>query len=280
MKPNTITGAVLAASLLLGAVASGSVYAIADLVVDRGLPIINLNNAAGIARSNISWTGFEAQWFTGDTFYMPETRAGQPWTIDTIRIWSPAMLVSESQLKDHYSSISLYADLYDATGVTPFTQRSQGNIISGNQSDNSSITFTKVTYADASNSDYQSSGGQVYQLWQVDFTNLNWVVSPSQWIQFGVDATGPDMWYTHASNAALSGSTQQDADGAFTYIDRTNLLTMFDCDSAPGSGTSAFCSWNKSSDLNVQVFATPAPGSLALALIGLFGLSAARRGRA
>ena len=41
------------------------------MVVDRGLPTTNLNNAAGDNRSNVGWADTPAYDFYGDTFTLP-----------------------------------------------------------------------------------------------------------------------------------------------------------------------------------------------------------------
>lgn len=282
----------LGIALLLGFAPAGPVYATADLVVDRGLPTANLNDAAGLDRSNIAWGGYQTGvspdavlWFTGDTFRMPDLSAGQQWTIDTIRIWSPAIEVGSGgntpQLGDIYDSITLYGGAYQDrppdSRSTPLGKLSTGTI-SGNTSGNPDIQFTRVYYNNDNTTNYQ--GAVDYQIWQVDFTHLNWVVDPLTLIEFGINATGSDFWYNHASNAALSGSPQEGANGWFSQI-AADLMLIYDCDSGDPADAD-FCGWNKSSDINVQVFAdpAPAPGSLALALIGLFGLSAVRRTKA
>lgn len=285
MRLSITAFAPLGLSLLLGIGATGSAQAVATLVVDRGLPVANLttpnlNISAGVNRSNVDWSGYTAggqSFITGDTFQMP---VDQQWTIDTIRTWSPAIpLAGSDTLGSLYSSITLYADLYSNLGNDPATWAiNKAGTISGNTSNND-ITFTRVLYQDATapNDDYQGQSGTWYQIWQVDFKNLNWVVTPGDWIVFGVDAAALTTlpWSNHASNAALSNSPQQDADDFFTFINMTAGFygDWYDCDSA----SDPECVWGNSSDINVQVFATPAPGSLALALIGLFGLSAARR---
>lgn len=277
----------LGIALLLGVAPAGPVYATADLVVDRGLPIININDAAGADRSNIAWGGYPTGtaadtvfWLTGDTFRMPDLSAGQQWTIDTIRIWSPAIPDGNApsgnpyQLGDIYDSITLYAGAYeDRPRANPLPELSTGNI-TGNTSDNPHIQFTRVYYNNNGTTNFQGQTAD-YQIWQVDFTHLNWVVDPLTLIEFGIDAMGDDFWYNHASNAALSGSPQQGANGWFSQINAGDLMEIYDCDSGVPADA-AFCGWDKSSDINVQVFATPAPGSLALALGGLFGLFAAR----
>ena len=55
------------------------------LVVDRGLPAENLNNAAGSNRSNVAW-GFNGAFHTGDTFSLPSTgnSALPSWRVDKL----------------------------------------------------------------------------------------------------------------------------------------------------------------------------------------------------
>ena len=81
-------------NLLLASVASlgllaGSLPAGATLLVDRGLPTDNLNNAAGADRSNVAWTFTQYTpsdyWLVGDTF---QNTSSSTWTINTIRLWS------------------------------------------------------------------------------------------------------------------------------------------------------------------------------------------------
>lgn len=61
----------------------------ADLLVDRGLPTANLNNAAGADRANVSWAFTEYTspdyWVVGDTF---ANTSSQNWAISTIRLWT------------------------------------------------------------------------------------------------------------------------------------------------------------------------------------------------
>ena len=74
---------------------------------------------------------------------------------------------------------------------------------------------------------------------------------------FTIGATGErkSMWYNQASNAALSGSRQDGADGA---------MLLFD---AAGRSEDAFRAedngWDKSADIHVQVFAHRVSGRTA-----------------
>lgn len=281
MKPKNNAVNTLGAALLLAAVVIAPAPVSADLVVDRGLPTANYN-ATGSERSNISWGGYSDTagdfWFTGDTFSVP-TGPQCLWTIDTIRIWSPATLVG-SELGAFYNTITLYGGTYQEhpSRTTPLDALSTGGITvntgGSTVSDNANIQFTRVTYADGSN--YKGNDGNDYQLWQVDFTNLNWVVNAGDLLEFGVDAYGLNtpFWYNHAS----PGPVERQFNGMFSQI-RSDGLVVYDCNSGI-SADEDFCGWNKSSDINVQVFATPVPGALPLAVIGLFGLTAMRRTRA
>src|SRR5512141_1493725 len=80
---NTILGW-LALGLLAGPLAAN-----ATMLVDRGLPTDNLNNAAGVSRSNVAWVsgGYTPTdyWLVGDSF--TNTSSGI-WSIDSIRLWT------------------------------------------------------------------------------------------------------------------------------------------------------------------------------------------------
>ena len=75
---------------LVSLFAAGTLAAVAAdpaaLVVDRGLPQANWNNAAGVAeRSNVRWTLYE-QGFVADEFRLGEP--GEKWVVDRIRVWA------------------------------------------------------------------------------------------------------------------------------------------------------------------------------------------------
>ena len=56
------------------------------MVVDRGLPTTNLNNAAGDNRSNVGWADTPAYDFYGDTFTLPGGNSAV-YAVHTIRTW-------------------------------------------------------------------------------------------------------------------------------------------------------------------------------------------------
>ena len=79
----------LVASLALLGLVAAALPAGATLLVDRGLPTANLNNAAGADRSNVAWafTQYTSSdyWIVGDTF---QNTSSQTWSINSIRLWT------------------------------------------------------------------------------------------------------------------------------------------------------------------------------------------------
>jgi hypothetical protein len=245
-----------AIALALGAMSfvalSGS--ASASLIFDRGLPTANLNNAAGAARSNVAWADVGTTTLMGDNITLANSTI-----IDTIRVW----VVSGDDLTAN-TNFSLYfgSDVGAATVVT-FTAAASA--------------ITSVAYADSTT--YQGSGGGFINLWQVDFTGLALSVGAGTYA-FGVGGTAADGLNTpflHASNAGVAGSPQQGADGFIYGYTAAGLLDT-------GNGypfNSAGAAWDKSSDIDVQVFGSvPEPSSVALlgiALLSLLALGYSRR---
>src|SRR5579871_1477718 len=74
------------------------------LVVDRGLPQSNLNDAAGASRSNVRW-GWHDHGFLGDDFTIGAP--GEHWVIDAIRTWAvPGTAeVNLPHLGDYYQDV-------------------------------------------------------------------------------------------------------------------------------------------------------------------------------
>ena len=222
---------------IAGALVAESQSVVAQvLVFDRGLPTANLNNAAGASQSNVLWADAETPpttpYLSGDDFTLP---GSSPFIINTIRVWST-----------------------ENTGLTL-----RGGVAGGTIGLlSSSFTATAVTYANSET--YQTLAGGFLPLYQIDFAvniPLNGGV-PYQFFLGGpavasgaTDFRGPRL---HASNAALSGSTQTGADGTFLFL--ANDGTAQTWNSLDGTGT--YCApgtcpgWNKVSDGNVQVFAS------------------------
>ncbi len=251
LRLSTLCAVLVATTSLTGlAVAS-------PLLVDRGLPTANLNNAAGANRSNVSWadvpyTSATDYWLVGDTF---TNTSSQAWVIDSIRMWVVGSVTTTSLLGGTTGQ---------AIGVV-----AASGAISG-----------PVTYADSST--YQGSSGAFSNIFQVDFA-VNLTLAAGESYDFYLDGTGNTALYqgaplvvpfVHASNAALSGSPQDGSDGFLLDTHFVNgAVVQRDPFSTQGYG------WDKASDLNIQVFgnAVPEPATFALAGLALLAMAATRR---
>ncbi len=241
-----------AAALTLASCLAGITSAHATMLVDRGLPTTNLNNIAGPSRSNVAWVfgGSPTDyWMVGDTF----TNTGsQTWAIDTIRLWSV----------EATGSAALWGGIHGSTmGLLP-----------------GSGAVSNATYADGSS--YQGDTGAYSAMYQLDFA-VSVLLAPGQTYDFFLDGTGGSYGipFVHASNAPLSGSPQDGANGLMLYANVVggtfNPLSVGTWSSfGPNGG------WDKPSDVNVQVFGTatvPEPPTLVLFGLGLAGLAFSRR---
>lgn len=264
--------------IILGAVSvlAISSSATANLVIDRGLPTANLNNVSGANRSNVTW-GFtqnpSEDYFSGDSFNLGST--GDPnnptWMITKITTWTSAGAVSDPSfaLGDRFSNVRLFV------GTNGLSEASAGNFSLGNNNtDNSDITITKTTYSNGES--YQGTSGTFSNLYRVEFNNLNIEVGAGEDVLFGVTGTArstANTWFNHASNAALSGSTQQGSDNLYYYHTLNNLATGSGAWSSMGNG------WDKASDINVLVEAqaVPEPATMTVLGLGLAAVAARRR---
>ncbi len=241
MRKTILAGAAALATALCVA---GAASATSSTLVERGLPTTNLNNAAGANRSNVAWSQGNDS-ITGDTFTVGS--AGQTWIVTGIRTWN----IGHTGLMfgDEFSDDTLYF------GTGAIAAVATGTVAAGSNTDsNANITHTPVTYAGGSG--YQAQDGSARQLWQNDFTNLNLTVQGATTYYFAVDGTSSSyLWFNHASNAALSGSTQQGADGKYVTWSKSDLATPTVCDST-GAVSGCNGGWDKSSDINVEVFAS------------------------
>jgi hypothetical protein len=231
------------------ALASGAWAADSMLVVDRGLPSGNLNNVSGAARSNVRWASGDSG-FLGDQFRLGAR--GEKWVIDSIRTWAVPGLeeVDPDHLSDFYQDVRLY---FGAAGsdLTPVvsTLLSPGN----DEPSNAQVRITEATRAGAPLYD---NFGKFLRVWQVDFSGLNLTVDGGVNYAFGVWGMGREipasngkgyMWFNHASNAPLSAARQDGADGVMLLFDGSGK--------AAGEFSGQGNGWDKSSDINVQVFA-------------------------
>ncbi|MET0232551.1 MAG: hypothetical protein ABW186_16590 [Rhodanobacteraceae bacterium] len=201
------------------------------------MPVDNLNTAAAPDTSNVEWADIETHpetpWLPGDDF----TLAGNgSYVVTTIRVWS-----TDSD------GLSLWGG---AVG-DPTTAISQ--------------TYSAIRVKYINSEGYQTHAGPYLDLYQIDFT-VNIPLDGGVKYQYFLD--GPEVpsgsdyagVHLHASNAALSGSTQTGADDTFLFLG--NDGTVYTWNSLTGEGT--YCpgcvGWNKTSDGNVQVFVkTPGP---------------------
>jgi hypothetical protein len=216
------------------------------LVVDRGLPQSNLNNASGPARSNVRW-GWHEEGFLGDDFTVGA--AGEHWVIDSIRTWSVpgGKGATLPHLGDYYQDVRLYFGEGDVTPVLAAQMRPD--------SDDTSNANVSVSDATANGALLYDDFGTPLRIWQVDFTHLDLAVQGGTRYRFGVWGHGRPVpgdqnvysWYNHASNAGLSGNRQDGADGMMLLFDAAGR--------AQGTHKAEGNGWDKQADINVQVYA-------------------------
>lgn len=219
-----------------------------SLLVDRGLPTNNLNNAAGDDRSNVAWAFADYisndYWIVGDTF---TNTSSSNWFINTITLWT--------------------------VGRTDLA------ILRGGIAGSTVGIITDATYGDLSASTYQVPSGSMITMHQVDFA-VDITLGPGLTYCFFLDGTGSAQTvvpFAHASNAGLSGSPQQGSDDLMLYAQVINGSVKSD---SIGTWTSKGYGWDKASDVNVQVYGrVPEPGSILLLSmgIGMLGLAGWRK---
>src|ERR1035438_4061627 len=163
---------------VLPAVAADSV-----LVVDRGLPQSNLNNASGTARSNVRFAG-DNQGFVGDDFTIAAT--GERWVIDPIRTWAVPGYAETiaARLSDFYQDVRLYLGT-TSSDVTPVAT---AELAEG--TDEVSNPNIRVSDATSNGALLYDDFGPPLHLWQIDFTNLNFAVRGGTRTRFGVWGLG------------------------------------------------------------------------------------------
>jgi hypothetical protein len=224
-------------------------FAQTQLVVDRGLPKINLNNASGSARSNVRWGGNDDT-FLGDDFKIGAP--GEKWIIDSIRTWT--VPGTQAHKPDHLGDAFQDVRLYFGSAARDLTPVIAGSFAEG--SDSSESANIQVTEATQNGEIAYDDFGASLRVWQVDFKGLNLTVNGGEAYRFGVFGLGREIpgadgkkfiWYNHASNAALSGSRQDGADGSMMIFDGSGRFQ--EKFQAKGGG------WDKEADINVQVFA-------------------------
>jgi len=235
-------------SLVLGC---GAAFGESQLVVDRGLPVKNLNDGAGaVARANVRWSWYETG-FVGDDVAIGSP--GERWVIDRVKVWNVPggkAIGDPDFLGDLYKDVRLYFG--GSEGLTPVAV---GELARGsNQPANAHIAISEARTSDGEYAYYEDFGATV-RVWEIEFSDLNLAVAGGASYTFGAFGLGrPEPggeglypWYNHASNAGLGAAPAQGAD------DQVRLVK------ASGQSADVFVSqgkgWNKNSDINVQVFA-------------------------
>lgn len=258
-----VFGAIVALALAGGACANAD-----SLLLDRGLPTANLNDAAGANRSNVAWADAESSnnpsdyYLPGDNFTLGGTGSYQ---IHDITVWVVGHAAP--------SGLSLLGGVAGSPAMSTIS---------------SNFSATPTAYADSTT--YQGSSGSSIPIYQVDFS-VNVDVNAGQTYDFFLNGpwTADGSFYVnsflHASNGPLSGSTQQGSDGQLLWLHVNGSSQDVESwySSGTPTGTSPFgAGWDKNSDANVQVFgvsATPLPSSVwgGIALLGLLGLGGAAK---
>jgi len=170
-------------------------YDPANSECSEGLPTTNLNNAAGSARSNYRWGNADYTIGYGDSF-TPSSNC----TVYSLRVWVvPDIPVAPAYLLgDHYGDISLYVN----TTPTGMTKLAGGNLLAGsNNTTNPHIRIAPVTYPQNPGENYQAADGRFQQIWQIDFTGLNWALTAYETYVLGVTATPriDRYWFLHGT---------------------------------------------------------------------------------
>ncbi|MCX7799254.1 MAG: PEP-CTERM sorting domain-containing protein [Fimbriimonadales bacterium] len=236
----------------LGAVASSQ----AVVLVDRGLPNQNLNNAAGSNRSNVAWGSSASGSFTGDDFTLPN--AAPAYAITGIRTWLVTLddyaASPQASFGSLIASLTLWLGPAGGTGdvaATPYA-----------------FTATRVTYDGTTT--YQGGSGALRSLWQIDWDTTGLVLPGGAKMNFGVSGSttsGSTLIFNHASNAAKGGVPADGADGSIKGFQPDGSFDYIWNSGVDGG-------WDKPSDINVVVTGVPVPEPATLAL-GLGGLAAA-----
>lgn len=234
---------VLAALTLASSLSAGVIF-------ERALPTANLNDGAGVNRSNISWAPGDNSYILGDDFTL-----GSNSVIDTLSVWEVS---SNANPRTEFGSISLYVGADDATTGSP-------------------LSFLSSSYSSSLVSGYQYQGGsgRYYDVYKISFSGLNLSVAGGVLYDFGIGGTTSNL-YLHASNAGLSGSTQDGADGFYLgYTGGSPYGLTYVIDSSETG-------WDKSSDINVEIQGTeiPEPATFGMLAISAGALLFLRRRRA
>jgi hypothetical protein len=234
------------------------------LLFDRGLPTTNLNDAAGSSRSNVAWGEGALGEVTPDTASVGENfTLSAPSVIGTIQVWVIDNGTGGTPTAGSYQ-LSLGTDITPGLGSTA--------AVAGVAT---STSVTQVTYTGGLN--YENSiAGTFSDIYQVDFTGLD-LSEPAGTYAFsvsGLSEAGLLTPYLSASNATFGGADQIAGNDVLYGFDASGTM-----DTANGYPALLAPLWDKSSDVDVQVFDAPEPASMAILGVGVFALGAIRRRR-
>ena len=259
-----VCGVAACASLAVLLVATGTARA-TDLLVDRGLPSVGVNDPNWGVRNNIDWADLDPKdpagvppQLLGDDFTLPAAEG--PVTITDIRVWINGY--GSMQFSDMYNSISLMVGT-----PTNLTTTLTNPIVSPG------------LYGDGQNY-YLSAGtsGTHNLLWQLDFatnitvpggTQFGFAIDPDGKLIPGGPAPGGESYYVAfpAETRTTALGPNSSADGLMADYN-TDGTRADQWDSGPPF-------WDYSADVNVQVFGVPEPGTFTLLVTAAFGLGGA-----
>ena len=259
---------------LLGTVLAG--IGQAAIIFQDALPnSTNVNNAAGANRSNVDWAGGSAQlgYIVGESFSI--SNAGVMNSITVYEVANnPVGGSVPTDPTNEFSNITLY---YGAD-ASPLTLTS------------SSYTYALTAYSPAVEF-YQGTSGTYYPIYALTFSGLNFALTGGTLYDFAVDATpnagacatapggDPCLLYLAASNAALSGTEQDNASGVFDFFTVSGGTATFAQGCASGDANPAdpnYCGqpWDKDSNINFVISGseTPEPSTFTIMAAGLAGV--------